>query len=63
MNTKKKTGRILSILLSFMLVVGLMPAVSMTAFAEGTRTQVTLVEGTSPDFTPVFGKSIDSIRP
>ena len=36
---------------------------SMTVFAEDTRTQVNLVEGTSPDFTPIFGKSIDSIRP
>ena len=63
MKGTKRKYRLLSILLSLMLVVGLIPATSMTVFAEDARTQVNLVEGTSPDFTPIFGKSIDSIRP
>lgn len=53
MKGTKKKHRLLSILLSLMLVVGLMPAMSMTAFATAT---ISIVEASGIK-APVAGES------
>ncbi|MDD7719554.1 MAG: hypothetical protein PUJ11_08750, partial [Eubacteriaceae bacterium] len=56
MRERKKLHRMLSILLSFMLVAGMMPAMSMTVFAT---TTISKVEASGIK-VPVPGESVDS---
>ena len=56
---KQKTHRLLSLLLTLAMVLGMLPAMSITAFAEGTRTPVTAVTATLEDAPIYYGRDAD----
>ena len=44
---KKRTSKLLSLLLTLAMVLGMLPAMSITAFAEGTREEVDTIKATA----------------
>ena len=53
---KKRTSRLLSLLLTLAMVLGMLPAMSITAFAEGTREEVDTIKATAIINVPSYGE-------
>ena len=52
---KKRTHKLLSILLALVMVLGMLPVMSLTAFAEGTREEVDTIKATAIINVPSYG--------
>ena len=52
---KKRTSKLLSLLLTLVMVLGMLPAMSITAFAEGTREEVDTIKATAIINVPSYG--------
>ena len=53
---KKRTSKLLSLLLTLAMVLGMLPAMSITAFAEGTREEVGTIKATAIINVPSYGE-------
>ena len=53
---KKRTHKLLSILLALVMVLGMLPVMSLTAFAEGTREEVDTIKATAIINVPSYGE-------
>ena len=53
---KKRTSKLLSLLLTLVMVLGMLPAMSITAFAEGTREEVDTIKATAIINVPSYGE-------
>ena len=53
---KKRTHKLLSLLLTLAMVLGMLPAMSITAFAEGTREEVDTIKATAIINVPSYGE-------
>ena len=53
---KKRTSKLLSLLLTLAMVLGMLPAMSITAFAEGTREEVDTIKATAIINVPSYGE-------
>ena len=53
---KKRTSKLLSLLLTLSMVLGMLPAMSITAFAEGTREEVDTIKATAIINVPSYGE-------
>ena len=56
---KKRTSKLLSLLLTLAMVLGMLPAMSITAFAEGTREEVDTIKATAIINVPSYGEPTD----
>ena len=52
---KKRTHKLLSILLALVMVLGMLPVMSLTAFAEDTRKEVHTIKATATIDVPSYG--------
>ena len=53
---KKRTNKLLSMLIALTMVLGMLPAMSLTAFAEGTREEVDTIKATAIINVPSYGE-------
>ena len=53
---KKRTNKLLSMLIALTMVLGMLPAMSLTAFAEGTREEVNTIKATAIINVPSYGE-------
>ena len=53
---KKRTHKLLSILLALVMVLGMLPVMSLTAFAEDTRTEINTIKATATNDKPSYGE-------
>ena len=56
---KKRTSKLLSLLLTLVMVLGMLPAMSITAFAEDTRIEIDTIKATATNDVPSYGASFE----